>query len=432
MKLLFSRCKRGPIRWLLLWAAAAGVSAARNTTSHQKRQGTFGDDTECGNWQAEYAQLHADILSGNLPPRYLVSVALEAGIADRLAGAVTQFYLAVFGKRAFMQLSYGDLPGFDAACDSPYIDWKKYLALPDSVVDPLKYTYKGRRGYTGDRSYSKSVDPKKFYPLYMVNKQVDFFKSADLTAFPPGRRDVEYVVSSSNRGGTFSILNNNPHHKHAAEKMGLAPDVGFACAFYYLCQPNAAVRQYYKPFWDLLRRPGVLKIGIQIRLGDETLDEKERHSDADLLRHAQPFFDCASRVEKAFATPGQEVVWYFISDSGSLRKAAQRRYGDKKLISDTDLHVDHVDCKMHDPKKCSAARADASMQHAVGEMVTFSLADYHVYTLESGFGRLGALLSGGSGNLYPISGLHGVACDPHKPATVEEVSVQINNYLAGV
>ena len=48
----------------------------------------------CGKWQENYIQRHRAILNGSLPPRYLVSVAVEAGLADRLIGTLTEFYLA--------------------------------------------------------------------------------------------------------------------------------------------------------------------------------------------------------------------------------------------------------------------------------------------------------------------------------------------------
>eukprot|EP00952_Eustigmatos_sp_NYUAD-ZCMA_P001337 6002-Eustigmatos_ZCMA.PRE.1 len=39
---------------------------------------------ECGNWQEDYMELHRRILSGERQPRYLVSVGVQAGLADRL------------------------------------------------------------------------------------------------------------------------------------------------------------------------------------------------------------------------------------------------------------------------------------------------------------------------------------------------------------
>lgn len=35
---------------------------------------------ECGNWQANYTQLHKDILSGARPPRYAVLTGVQTGL----------------------------------------------------------------------------------------------------------------------------------------------------------------------------------------------------------------------------------------------------------------------------------------------------------------------------------------------------------------
>jgi hypothetical protein len=40
---------------------------------------------------------------------------------------------------------------------------------------------------------------------------------------------------------------------------------------------------------------------------------------------------------------------------------------------------------------------------AAGEMLTFSLTDYHIITQSSGFGRVGAWLSGRWGNLFELA-----------------------------
>ena len=42
------------------------------------------------------------------------------------------------------------------------------------------------------------------------------------------------------------------------------------------------------------------------------------------------------------------------------------------------------------------------MQHAVGRVLAFSLTDFHVFTSQSGFGRLGAWLNFGWHHQYAI------------------------------
>ncbi len=59
----------------------------------------------CGNgWQASVASIQAHALSteaGTLLDNLFVSVSLEAGLADRLTGTVTQFLIALLVGRAF-------------------------------------------------------------------------------------------------------------------------------------------------------------------------------------------------------------------------------------------------------------------------------------------------------------------------------------------
>lgn len=42
-------------------------------------QGAVASSAICGDWQDAYTKLHREILIGKRPPRYAVSVAIEAG-----------------------------------------------------------------------------------------------------------------------------------------------------------------------------------------------------------------------------------------------------------------------------------------------------------------------------------------------------------------
>lgn len=59
------------------------------------------DTSSCGNWQAGYSQLHADILAGRAPPRYAVAGGMS-GLADNVVGAISVFYFALLTGRAFL------------------------------------------------------------------------------------------------------------------------------------------------------------------------------------------------------------------------------------------------------------------------------------------------------------------------------------------
>lgn len=61
-------------------SAAAGEGEGANV-----RVGPGADfGFECGNWQSWYTELHRKTVSGELPPRFLVSTGVESGLADRL------------------------------------------------------------------------------------------------------------------------------------------------------------------------------------------------------------------------------------------------------------------------------------------------------------------------------------------------------------
>ena len=83
MLLLFA----GWTHYLLFWV----------NTGHASRSLRFADDAtaslrQCGTWQQQYASFHQRTLRGELPPRFAVSLAVEAGLADRLVGKTGRGY----------------------------------------------------------------------------------------------------------------------------------------------------------------------------------------------------------------------------------------------------------------------------------------------------------------------------------------------------
>jgi hypothetical protein len=386
---------------------------------------------QCGGdrWKAEYAALHHAIVTGAAPPRYLASVDAEAGVADRLTGWITLFWTAVLQRRAFTAVTYDRLPGFAAACDMPWVNWTHPERLAPEVVDPLKYTYRGERGHCCGRTYENtSVDTSLYFPWYLIThyreeekdvvtlQHYEVFATSNLSAFPPSNPDIPYIVAGANRGRTFRMAADNPYHRAQFWEWGVAPGRAFMCGFFYLCSPNEAVRKLYGHFWEQLEEPGMLKIGIQVRVGDNVLDGRDVPGET-ALQQAAPFFKCAAALEKAFALPGQKVVWYLNADSHALRKAAKAKYG-SKLLTDTETVMRHPDCRHSPGHHCkSAAFMDELMIHSMGAMLTFSKADYHVISQYSGFGRLPAWLSGKWDNVYEISQFNPRTCIPgqHTP-----------------
>lgn len=362
----------------------------------------------CGNWHETYTQMHNEIRNGTLPPRFLVNVAVEAGLADRLTGLITAFYYSLLTGRALVTVSYDTLPGFESAFDSPFIDWSDPGNIPESAIDPLKYTYMGQRGYRGPRIYNpKEVNTSQYLPMYLINDNpTELFGNTNLHKRNTKENSIPYLMYASNRGRSYRLFQNR-FHKQDLFDMGLRnPDNGFLCAFSYLFKPNRVMAQLYQKTWEQFSDSSTLKIAIHIRTGDQVFASSSGdHFDVNDVRgQFKPFFDCAKEIEKTRRrSKKQKVLWYLMSDSKSLRVAAKTVFADK-LITDIETKMIHPDCRFQNPDDCNETQMSFSMLHSGGDLLTYSLADYHVTHYMSGYSRIGAWLSGRWDNMYSISG----------------------------
>ncbi len=261
----------------------------------------IGDDGSltCGDWQSEYSRLHASIVSGQAPARYVVSVAVEAGFADNVVGIITEFFYALLTNRAFQITSHHPLPDFSAAFDSPNINWTRHVIDPESVVMPVRHTHKG------ERKHGPEVDPKKYAGVYMVNNNDinEVFSTHNLRSWPEGG-DAENVFLCSNRGRVVKLFE-NPHHSQELYSMGLRPDTIFACGYKYLFEPNETVKKLFRPYMaDIQSSTSALKIGVNIRAGDGVFQGSvvsESFGDA--------YIDCALQIEASRKKTNQSVIW---------------------------------------------------------------------------------------------------------------------------
>lgn len=345
----------------------------------------------CGHWQENYARLHADIRAGRRPPRYLVAVGVHSGLADNLVGMMSEFYFALLSHRAFLLTSWGPHPHMDWAFDAPRINWTTAAyGEDDPLILPL------RREMPVPRYDSARINTSMYYPMYV--QQDHWWLGRNLTAEPAGAAHVPYILMASNRGKTYRLFE-NPHHAPALRAMGLRPEHAFYCAFHFLFAPSAPTRELMAATQAALTGdPSALKIGIQIRFNDTVLT-KDMPGPA-LLHQKLHMFACAQEIENDRRTPGQKVIWYLISDSVALRRAAREKYGDK-VLTDDRMRPAHLDCEING-QKCDAESVKYVLRSAVAEMLLFSLTDYQVITFGSGFGRAGAFLSPHWRRIYTV------------------------------
>ncbi len=356
----------------------------------------------CGTWQESYINLHRSILNGSSPPRYLVSVSVEAGLADRLTGTLTEFYFALLTNRAFQIITYGTLPRFEAAFLSPNINWSRPLD-DDHLISNLKYTYYGERGYVGDRSYGPNINTSVYWSMYLINDDYSnsFFLSSNVSKYPLDHDNVSILFVASNYGRIIRLFD-NPYHRSQLFRMGLRPETAVKCAFDFLFSPTVSLRQAMSKEFPVLKSVDILKISINVRVGDSAFNP-----DLDSNTTLEPYeryFICALNIESFARLPNQRVIWYFTSDSLRLRQLVKKRYGEK-VLTEEKLRYVHGDCGNSHAKldeNCNKQSQDFSIRMSAGQIYAMSMCDYHVISLMSGFGRFGVLLSHHWHNVYQV------------------------------
>lgn len=351
----------------------------------------------CGNWHSNYIRLHKNIIEGKVSNKQLVVVSIRKGLNDNLTSMLTALYFAILTQRALRFTSVGDLPRFEGALTPRFLDlYSNESNYPPEALDPLRENFNGSFNYDQKRDFSSAIESNKtFSPLYLVNYDAwNFFLHGDLSSYKP---QVEYLLYASNRGVSYHLVEDdkspgNAANRESLHRFGLKHGSNaFLCAFHFLFQPSPEVHRMFWRTWQRLSNPSVLKIGIHIRAGDTEFNaphdiERGRVE----IRKFMPFFRCAKEIEDSRAKPNQSVLWYVLSDSLSVRLAAQELFGRKVLI---EMHrAAHPDC-IHVQNDCSERARNATMILAIGEMLSFSLADVHVFSRYSGFGRSGAWLS---------------------------------------
>jgi hypothetical protein len=357
---------------------------------------------QCGTWQEKYIAQHKSILNGSAPPRYLVFIAGEAGLSDRMIGALTGFYFSLLTNRAFQIITYGTLPRFEAAFEAPHINWSRRTD-PDELIDNLKYTYRGKRGFIGDRSYGSHIDTNLFWSIYLMNNDQHsaFYATDNVSTYPIGHAHVPTVFMTSNRGRMVRLFD-NPYHRADLFRMGLRPEMAMSCAWNFLFSPTPAVLKAMAKEFNVLKNTDILKIAINIRVGDHVFSPEKDASTK--LESFRAFFNCAIDIETFARTPHQRVIWYLTSDSLRIRQLAKEYYGDKILTQDAISYV-HGDCGDQEAKRygnCTKTSQDSSIQLAAGQVWAISMCDYIVEPSISSFGRLGAWLGVPWRNVFEI------------------------------
>ena len=344
-------------------------------SNRERASGSHGHvEKHCGNWAGEYAQLHRDIRSGAQPPRY-VMVSPVAGLADSLACVGTAFFFALLTQRAFVIDETVEADRFSAMYRSPYIDWRSNL---DDVKHLSNFTLSGLLATFGN-------------PAEIESWPMGVFHHGDLNMFGA---DADVVYMNWCNAGLVVPLFDNPLYKQPLFKMGLRPETAFGCMYAFLFEILPAAREMLAHEIAAMEDPDSIKIGIQIRTGDDTMTNQIlgeptlEEAETALNPHAVTF-QCAVALEAqvlAASTEPKKVVWFLLTDSVRLRKSAIAKYGSKVLTNlDGVKNLKHI-------REDRGGGGTAAMMYAAGEHWLYSLADYHIFGHGS-FGRSAAVAS---------------------------------------
>lgn len=340
-------------RFFLFMSVFVLFSSAKTNKDRERRQNNsniFGNifidgletplnaSASCGNWQEQYSQLHANILSGVAPQRYLVALAPPQGLADRLCGLVTQFLFALLTNRAFLQVETPSTPSMKLAYNSFNMKGDIPALLNEHLATVQNLSIDG---------FPSTVNKSLFYGYYLnagkmdksqhelvVRRNYELFVTKNFKLQPPGY-DSSYVVMSGNRGMSWRMFRNK-YHSGTLRSMGLERENVFHCVFDYMLQLKTQACQgacfKIKEELQKERAKGTIIIGIQLRLGDHVMDKKFNASNVDFIGLAAQHISCAFQLSSKLEKLGRNTKFLFLSDSLDMRKAFVNKFPRKAIV----------------------------------------------------------------------------------------------------
>lgn len=336
--------------------------------------------------------------------RLLVSgVYRWSGVTDRTSAFTGLYVVAMLTRRVL--LLDEDWPDILRVLLSP-------LTLPVDIVAPLL-------------RHSTLDNITQYVPVTDVGPETDEY-------------DQHYygqvVFITSIKGIIMRLLTESRSYSTLLSSLGLTPDNAIGCIAHSLWHLRLSSLLYYQHYQTALLpllSPHTAAIGIQIRSwhdyvflnqanstkhDDITVEDESsvvKHTDTITRYGDQGFFHCAQDVTDTLpllpsttttTTQPKQPVWYLVSDDESMRAAAVARWGQRDtdtgsggssgsssgrpylitLLSKQLLgHTNAVDLDI----------GFLYLRHAIVEQFLFSLCEFHIVSLASGYGRWPALLA---------------------------------------
>jgi hypothetical protein len=326
----------------------------------------------CGHWRRGYSRMHARILRKERGR--LMIHQCDEGQADCFAGMVTAFYLSVLSKRAFLTGKYSYQYFFDgqgssshlaAAFEQPSINWN------------VSYDMLHRRFSNGAHILLQGVHAN----------QISSRKIRQIYDTAMGEEDT--VTMFSNAGILHHLFKIPDFRIRMEELIGLSLEKAFGCALDFLFFPRTdAVHIFENEAMPRGMRFGEAPvIGMHLRAGDTVF--KTGKGTLDKVDGVKAMFAgaimCAREIqEQVMKDHGMPASIFVISDDTFVRRSMRSIFPEYDVIFDEEVRPEHTG-----PFQGNGVSAQG-LQTAAIEFWFFGMADYHITSKFSGFGRAAA------------------------------------------
>ncbi|XP_020623331.1 uncharacterized protein LOC110060862 [Orbicella faveolata] len=282
-------------------------------------------DRICGKeWQANYTNLHKDILQSRRPRRFIVfSCTVEsykcAGYGNRLGGIASLLFLSILTQRALLIEWDQEMP-LDTYLVPKGIEWNYSTENIKDLDTRIHFLGKQNHFNTRRNDVLNQWEMKTDFVSWLLQTNIQAYFD----------RPVEKVVSN---WYFADFLLENPFLGQNVDELGIRRERSryslIGCAFDFLFQKSRELETRL----DAARRSLGLasqapKLGLQIRMGDISLHRgllKNNHIDF------KRFMNCARVFGQSLArrkadTVREPVKWFLATDDTAVKRYALKNY----------------------------------------------------------------------------------------------------------
>ena len=341
------------------------TNQARFDNYYMKNEYTCGSDK----WAANYAIQHRSSLTDAKNSKFLIYSCRKdcGGLAERMLGIVSTFYVALLTNRIFLIDSTVPVE-LDTVLEPNRIDWrfKNY----ENHIRLMDYSQEDMR----------NLNEEKQSTLLESDFSLKFTSQ------------VQYLKMNQR---LFTLMHQNHHFSKRREELGLERMSTFhifGCLYQYLFKPSPKVDTFIRDFYNFAFLNSIDQripvIGLYI--DPETVETSQE---------LDKFWNCAERLLNKY--PQSRLL--LVGDNTSLKESVEKKFNRRAMIF--DIPIDNID-------KVTSGNSD-SFRNAVSELILLSLCDHFIIS-KSNMGEIATMI-----NFKPRYKIPNDKCDSNLPEKYE-------------